>query len=149
MSISGTDRSVMADQKFFELEIISPDRIFYQGKASMVELNTSEGEIGVYKDHIPLTTILVPGIVTITEASGKKEAAVHAGFIEILKEKITILAEIAEWPEEIDVNRANEAKLRAERRIQTHTSDVNVTRAEMALRKALIRIELAGTEWHK
>ena len=144
MSMSGTDRSFMADEKFFELEIISPDRIFYQGKASMVELNTSEGEIGVYKNHIPLTTILVPGIVTITEASGKKEAAVHAGFIEILKEKITILAEIAEWPEEIDTNRAKEAKVRAERRIQTHPSDINVTRAEMALRKALIRIELAG-----
>ena len=62
----------------------------------------------------------------------------------MLKEKITILAEIAEWPEEIDINRAKEAKVRAERRIQTHPSDINVTRAEMALRKALIRIELAG-----
>ena len=141
MYMSGTDRSFMADEKFFELEIISPDRIFYQGKASMVELNTSEGEIGVYKNH--------PGIVTITEASGKKEAAVHAGFIEILKEKITILAEIAEWPEEIDINRANEARQRAERRIQAHTSEINVTRAEMSLRKALIRIELAGTAAHK
>ena len=74
----------MADENLFTLQIISPDRIFYEGEASFVEMVTSEGEIGVYKNHIPMTNILVPGIVKIHESNGVKEAAVHAGFVEIL-----------------------------------------------------------------
>ena len=56
----------MAEDRNFELEIITPDRVFYKGQASMVEFNTTEGEIGVYKDHIPLTVIIKPGVLTIT-----------------------------------------------------------------------------------
>lgn len=133
----------MAADNLFDLEIITPDRVFYSGKAKMLELNTVEGEIGIYKNHIPLTTVLVPGIATITEAEGKREAALHAGFMEILNEKITILAEVAEWPDEIDRHRAEEAKVRAERRMQTNDANMNMTRAELALHKALVRLELA------
>lgn len=71
------------------MEIITPDRVFYTGKATMIEFNTSEGEIGVYKNHIPLTTVLVPGVVTITSDEGLKTAAVHAGFAEILSDRVT------------------------------------------------------------
>lgn len=134
----------MAEEKLFQLKIICPDRIFYDGEASMVELTTSEGEVGIYKEHIPMTMILVPGILKIKEAQGVKEAALHAGFIEILPETITILAEVAEWPEEIDVNRAKEAKVRAERRIATKDPNINLVRAETALKKSLIRLELGG-----
>ncbi|MDO5422090.1 MAG: ATP synthase F1 subunit epsilon [Eubacteriales bacterium] len=133
----------MADDKFFDLKIITPNRIFYEGKASMIELNTSEGQIGVYKKHIPLTTIIQPGVAVITEGDTKREAALHAGFMEITQEKVTILAEVAEWPEEIDRNRAEEARVRAERRMQMRDPNINLARAEMALRKALIRLELA------
>lgn len=136
----------MADDKMFELNIIAPERIFYQGKASMVELTTSEGEVGIYKNHIPMTMLIVPGIVTITEADGQKKAAIHSGFMEILQDKITIMAEIAEWPEEIDENRAKEAQIRAERRLKMKDPQVNVGRAEMALRKALVRLELKGQQ---
>ena len=76
------------ENKYFQLEIITPDRVFYKGEASMVEFTSVDGEMGVYKHHIPLTTVLVPGIVTITEANGKKEAAIHAGFVQILGEKV-------------------------------------------------------------
>ena len=134
----------MAADNLFDLKIITPDRVFYSGKASFLELNTVEGEIGIYKDHIPMTTVLEPGIATITEEGGnKKEAALHTGFMEILGDRITILAEIAEWPDEIDRNRAQEAKIRAERRLQNDKSNINITRAELALHKALVRIELA------
>ena len=134
----------MAADNLFDLKIITPDRVFYSGKASFLELNTVEGEIGIYKNHIPMTTVLEPGIATITEEGGnKKEAALHTGFMEILGDRITILAEIAEWPDEIDRNRAQEAKIRAERRLQNDKSNINITRAEMALHKALVRIELA------
>lgn len=134
----------MAADNLFDLKIITPDRVFYSGKASFLELNTVEGEIGIYKNHIPMTTVLEPGIATITEEGGnKKEAALHTGFMEILGDRITILAEIAEWPDEIDRNRAQESKIRAERRLQNDKSNINITRAELALHKALVRIELA------
>ena len=134
----------MAADNLFDLKIITPDRVFYSGKASFLELNTVEGAIGIYKNHIPMTTVLEPGIATITEEGGnKKEAALHTGFMEILGDRITILAEIAEWPDEIDRNRAQEAKIRAERRLQNDKSNINITRAELALHKALVRIELA------
>lgn len=130
------------ESKFFRLEIITPDRKFYEGEASMVEFTSTEGEMGVYKHHIPLTAVLAPGIVTITEAEGKKEAAIHAGFVEILPEKVTFLAEIAEWPEEIDITRAEAARARAEERIRNHTAEIDVARAEIALKKALVRIDI-------
>ena len=133
----------MADDKYFELEIITPDRVFWKGQASMLELNTSEGQVGIYKRHIPMTMILAPGIMTIHLEGENKEAAVHAGFIEILPDKISVMAEIAEWPEEIDENRAKEAEQRAERRLQTHDPRIDTSRAEVALKKALVRLELA------
>ncbi len=133
----------MADQsKFFRLQVISPDRIFYDGDVEMVELTTSEGEMGVLKGHIPLTAILVPGILRIKEDGQVRKAALHDGFVEVFQDHMTILAESCEWPEEIDVNRAKEAKIRAERRLSSGDDNVNIARAEMALRKSLIRIEL-------
>lgn len=133
----------MADNSF-TLQIISPDRIFYEGEVEFVEMVTSEGEIGVYKNHIPMTSILVPGVVKIHEDGGVKEAAIHAGFVEILSDKIIVMAEIAEWPDEIDVNRANEAKERAENRLKKDSSDIDIARAEAALRRSLTRIQLKG-----
>lgn len=134
----------MADaNKLFKVEIITPERVFYNGDASMIEFTTTEGDIGVYKNHIPLTAVLSPGIVKVTEGAGVKKAAVHSGFVEILGDKVTLLAEIAEWPDEIDKNRAQEAKMRAERRLKVKEAGLDVRRAEIALKKALVRIEVA------
>lgn len=102
----------MADEnKVFDVEIITPDRVFFTGTATMIEFNTAAGELGVYARHIPLTTVLAPGVVTIHK-QGEEDiiAAVHSGFAEILPEKVTLLAEIAEWPNEIDKARAEAAK---------------------------------------
>ena len=133
----------MADN-MFQVEIITPDRVFFTGKADMIEFNTIQGQIGVYRNHIPLTTVLEPGLVTIHEGDVQKVAAVHAGFAEILKDKVTLLAEVAEWPEEIDVNRAEAAKQRAQERLQHKDTEVDIKRAEFALHKALTRIDAAG-----
>lgn len=132
----------MASESAFELKIITPDRIFYEGMAEMVEFNTTEGEIGVYKRHIPMTVIIKPGILTITEEDGTKEAALHAGFAEILPDKITIMAEIVEWPAEIDEERAEHAKERAMDRIHNRTTETDIARAETALQRAIARIEV-------
>lgn len=132
----------MADNNLFTLKIITPERVFYEGPVSMVEFNTTEGEIGIYKKHVPMTVIVNPGILTITEEEGTKEAALHAGFAEILQEEVVILAEIIEWPEEIDLNRAQAAKERAEERLRSKTPETDILRAETALQRALARIHV-------
>lgn len=129
--------------RYFKLQVIAPDRVFLEEEADMIELTTTEGEIGVLKDHIPLTAIVAPGILRIKKDGEVKEAALHEGFLEILGDKVVILAESCEWPEEIDINRANEAKTRAERRLKSADAEVNATRAELALRRSLVRLSLA------
>lgn len=131
----------MADDRNFILKIITPDRVFYEEEVSMVEFNTIEGEVGIYKDHIPMTMIVAPGILTITRDEEVSEAALHAGFAEVLPDKVTILAEIIEWPEEIDLERAEEAKSRAEERIKEHAPGTDMKRAELSLKRAVARIE--------
>ena len=132
----------MADN-IFKVEIITPDRVFYKGESDFIEFTSMSGELGVYKNLIPMTTVLAPGLVTIHNGEEEKVAAVHAGFAEILGDKVTLLAELAEWPDEIDVSRAESAKERAEERLANHTAEIDVKRAEFALRKALIRIDAA------
>ena len=130
----------MAD--LFKLHVITPERRFYDGEASMVELTTTEGDIGVYRNHIPLTAIVAPGVLKIHEEGEVKEAALISGFIEILPERITIMAEVAEWPDEIDANRAEEARIRAERRLKEESGEIDTMSAELALRRALVRLSL-------
>lgn len=130
----------MAEDRNFDLEIITPDRVFYKGQASMVEFNTTEGEIGVYKDHIPTTVIIKPGVLTITSEE-KKIAALHSGFATILQDKVTILAEIIEWADEIDHERANASRERAENRIREGHEETDMARAETSLLRAMARIK--------
>ena len=133
--------------KLFGVKVICPEKVFFDGEAEMLELKTTEGEIGIFADHIPLTAVIAPGIMRIKNSEGTKEAALNEGFIEILGDKVIILAESCEWPEDIDVARAREAKTRAEARLKGSAGDFDGKRAEIALRKALLRIDLA--EKHK
>ena len=132
----------MADNNSFLLRVITPDRVFYENQVQMVEFDTTEGEIGVLPGHIPMTVIIRPGILTITEAGGDKEAALHAGFAEILPGRVTILAEIIEWPDEIDEERATAALERAKARLREKASTTDLARAELALQRAVARIEV-------
>jgi len=130
----------MAENNLFQLKIITPERVFFEGEVKMVEFNTTEGEIGIYKGHIPLTVIVDPGILTITTEEGPRNAALHAGFAEILPDKVTILAELVEWPSEIDAKRAAAAKERAEQRLANKGPEIDVDRATIALKKAICRL---------
>ena len=126
----------------FELKIITPERVFFEGMVDMLEMNTTEGEIGILPGHIPMTVIIKPGVAKIYETNGEtKEAAIHAGFVEILPDKVTVLAEIAEWPGEIDIARAEAARARAEARLQEKSPEMDMARAEIALLRALARID--------
>lgn len=132
----------MADNNSFQLRIITPDRVFYEGEVDMVEFNTTEGQVGILPGHIPLTVIVKPGILHISEPEGEREAALHSGFAEILPDKITILAEIIEWPEEIDEHRAEAAMQRAQERLRLKEAGTDIVRAEIALQKAITRIQV-------
>lgn len=131
----------MADH--MKLKIVAPERIFYEGDASFLEFTTTEGDMGIYPNHIPLTAIIAPGVLRIHDNEEIKEAALMSGFIQILPDAITILAESVEWPEEIDANRAKEAEIRARRRIEDG-SGVDVNRAELALKRALLRLRMTN-----
>ena len=133
----------MADNNLFELKMIEPDGMFFEGEGEFLEFTSVEGQMGVYKNHIPLTTILEPCVVKIHANGETKKAAVLGGFIEIQKERITILAEDANWPEEIDVERAKAAKQRAEERLNQKEAGLDVVRAEAALKRAVARIGAA------
>ena len=122
----------MAENKMM-VRVIAPERVFYEGEASFLEFNTIEGIIGLYPKHIPMTVVVAPGVLKIREDGGDKEAALHSGFAEILAESV-------EWPDEIDIHRAEEAKIRAERRIHDNSQDID--RAELALKRAMLRLEM-------
>lgn len=131
----------MAD-KLMDIKIMAPDRTFYEGRVSFIEFNTTEGILGIYPKHIPMTVVIAPGVLKIVDEHGEtKEAALHSGFAEILSDSITMLAESVEWPDEIDVKRAEEARIRAERRIKDNTQDMN--RAELALKRSVVRMQLS------
>ena len=132
----------MADKNAFFLRIVTPDRVFYENQVDMVEFNTTEGEIGILPGHIPMTVIVKPGVLNITERESEKKAALHAGFAEILPEGVTILAEIIEWPEEVDADRARAARERAEKRLQGKAPNTDIAKAETALLRALARIQV-------
>ncbi|MGL5258627.1 MAG: ATP synthase F1 subunit epsilon [Lachnospiraceae bacterium] len=132
----------MADEKSFHLKVITPDRSFYDNDVHMVEFNTIEGELGIYPGHLPMTVIIKPGVLVITEGEEKKRAALHSGFVEILPDEITILAEVIEWPEEIDQDRAEAAKERATKKLAEQLSNTELAKAETALARSVARISV-------
>ncbi len=135
----------MADADF-ELKIITPERVMYTHPVRRIIFRTTEGEMAVLKGHIPLTAVIdssVFHILTAADDEPEKELtlAVHEGFIEIRPDRVTLLTESAEWPEEIDPERAERAKKRAEERIHNPGPGIDARRAELALRRSLVRLE--------
>ncbi len=123
------------------LRVVSPTRLVYEGEVNMVIVRTVEGDIGVLPGHENLTTILSMGLLRIVTGDTEEVISVLGGFCEVSQEGVTILSDAAELPSEIDVNRAKEAKERAEERLKSSEKVSDVQRAELALRRALIRLE--------
>ena len=127
----------------FTLEIVTPDRKFFEEEVDMVVVRGVEGDIGILKNHTPLVTPLDIGRIKIKQNDKTREAAIAGGYVEIRKHKTTIITDSAEWPDEIDVERAKAAKERAEKRMNSE-SELDLVRAQVALRKALNRINVAN-----
>ena len=128
----------------FHLEIVTPDRHFFEGKVDMVIVRGMEGDLAILKDHSPIATPLKIGRVRIFQDDVERIAAVVNGYITARDNKVTIVTEAAEWPDEIDLQRAEESKIRAEALLQKQEDNINHTRARAALQRAINRIEVSS-----
>ncbi|RTE08977.1 F0F1 ATP synthase subunit epsilon [Paenibacillus whitsoniae] len=130
----------------FLLEIVTPERKVYAEDVNMVSVKGVAGELGILPNHIPLVTPLKIAPITVKKQGQKDQVlAVNGGFMEVRKDKVVILAESAELPEQIDVDRAKAAKERAEKRLaETKQENVDFKRAEASLQRALNRIGVSG-----
>ncbi|SHE96986.1 F-type H+-transporting ATPase subunit epsilon [Seinonella peptonophila] len=128
-----------------QLDIVTPERRVYSEQVTMVIARAAEGDIGILPQHAPLVSPLKVTAVQIKTPKGEQRVAVGGGFIEVRPDHITILAESAELPDEIDLDRAVAAKKRAEERIeQKSISEDDLVRAKVALDRANVRIEVAN-----
>jgi len=127
----------------FKLKIVTPYRNFYEDMVEKIVVQGSEGEMAILNDHIPLVTPLAVGKMVIINDDKEQEAILAGGFIQIGAGEVTIVAEAAEWPNEIDVDRAKAAKDRAESRLKERSEKTDVKRAGESLKKATVRIGIA------
>lgn len=134
----------MADT--FKLEIVTPEKKVIDTAAEEVQIPGKNGYLGILPGHAPLITELSVGEITFREHAGEQRLAVAWGFAEVLPDKVTILAESAERPSDIDVARARKAKERAEQRLTSGDTSVDVDRALDALHRAEARIDVASNK---
>jgi F-type H+-transporting ATPase subunit epsilon len=128
----------------FQLEIVTPEKKVVDTAASEVQIPGKNGYLGILPGHAPLITELAIGEITFRTGAEEQRLALAWGFAEVLPGKVTILAETAERPAEIDVERARKAKARAEERLASGDPNVDVERSLEALHKAETRLEVAG-----
>jgi F-type H+-transporting ATPase subunit epsilon len=131
----------MADT--FQLEIVTPEKKVVDTAATEVQIPGKNGYLGVLPGHAPLITELAVGEIKYRSGSDEQRLAVAWGFAEVLPGRVTILAETAERPSEIDVERARKAKERAEERLTSGDTNVDVERSLNALHKAEARLDVA------
>lgn len=129
----------------FLLEIVTPDRYFFEGQVDMVIVRGMEGDLAILKGHSPIATPLKICKVRIFQDKVERVAALAQGYITAIDDKVTIVAEAAEWPDEIDVERAEEAKKRADALLQQKSDEINYARARAALQRAINRIEVSSS----
>ncbi|RBP04783.1 F0F1 ATP synthase subunit epsilon [Rossellomorea aquimaris] len=126
-----------------KVNIVTPDGPVYDSEVEMVSTKAQSGELGILPGHIPMVAPLQIGAVRLKKGGNTELVAVSGGFLEVRPEQVTILAQSAETAEAIDVQRAKEAKGRAEDRMQAQQDDVDFRRAELALKRAMNRINVS------
>ena len=126
------------------LEVVTPERLLVSEQVDEVQLPGAEGYFGVLPGHTPLLATLQVGELWYRVGQEKRYLAVAFGFAEVLPDRVTVLAQIAERPEDIDVPRAEAARTRAEERIAQPQTDIDFERARIAMMKSLIRLQVAA-----
>jgi F-type H+-transporting ATPase subunit epsilon len=129
----------------FSLRVVSVERSLFEGDVEFLVANGADGELGVLAKHAPLMTILKPGPLRIQETIGGEEEVlfVGGGFLEVLPDRVTVLADVAERAEEISVERAEEARRRAQERLAGTLTTAEEVEFQQALAVAEARLRLA------
>lgn len=131
--------------KTIKVSVVTPDGPVYDSEVEMVSAKASSGELGILPGHIPLVAPLTISSVRLKKGGNTEQVAVSGGFLEVRPDKVTILAQAAELPSDIDVTRAKSAKERAEQRLnQSKSENVDHKRAELALKRAMNRLDVGG-----
>ena len=126
-----------------KLEIVTAERLVYEDQVNSVVAPGIEGQLGILPHHAALLTTLQPGELTIRK-EGEEDVymAISGGFLEVMNNRVVVLADTAERVDEIDEGRAEEAKRRAEEQLDTRTEDVNLERALTAIMRSQTRLKL-------
>jgi F-type H+-transporting ATPase subunit epsilon len=130
----------------FQLEIVTPEKLVVKDQAEEMQIPGKNGYLGILPGHAPLITELAVGQISYRNGSETHYLCVAWGFAEVLPDKVTILAETAERGEDVDCQRAQKAKERAEQRLASNDPQVDVPRAQNALARANTRLEAAAKE---
>jgi F-type H+-transporting ATPase subunit epsilon len=126
------------------LEIVTPEKLAYQDEVDSVQLPGSEGELGVLPHHAPLISTLGAGELRLRKGSQEESFAIVGGFLQVLPDKVVVMAETADMASEIDLEKAQEARRNAEKAIETgFVEAADLAAARAALQTALIRISVA------
>jgi F-type H+-transporting ATPase subunit epsilon len=124
-------------------EIVTAERVVYSDEVDVLVAPGIEGDLGILPQHAPLMTMLQPGELTVRKDGEEQSIFVSGGFLEVQGNKVTVLADTAERAEEIDVERAEQARRRAEERASLPAGQADHARAQAALLRSLVRIKVA------
>ncbi|AJA49618.1 ATP synthase epsilon chain [Clostridium pasteurianum DSM 525 = ATCC 6013] len=128
-----------------KLNILTPMEKFYEGDVSEVNTSTTSGGIGILPQHSPFIGLLIPTVTKLKFDDGsEKSLFTSTGILQVTKEEIKIIVDDAEWPEDIDIDRAEKAKERAEERLHKNDPNIDARRAEIALQRAIARMKTKG-----
>lgn len=127
----------------FDLKIITPEKLVFEGKAQKLVARTTEGDVGIYARHIDYVAALSIGRLIVTFENEVKTAALADGFITVHKGEVTILTDFLEWSHEIDVERAEQAKAHAETNLKNQLSTSEQNYMEVNLKKSINRLNVA------
>lgn len=125
------------------LELVTAERVVLEEDADMVIAPAADGQVGILPHHAPFLTTLRPGELRVRRGGSEQELIVTGGFMEVLNDKVTILADAAERVEEIDLARAEEARRRAAEALANRQAGVDTAGAELAMRRAVVRLSVA------
>lgn len=128
----------------FKLQIITPEKTFFDGETDQIIVRTTVGDVGILNGHEPYCAALGIGQLRVRINGEFRRAATSGGIIKVSKEKTVILVQTCEWADEIDLNRAEAAKSTAEERMKSAKGDNELRMAEAKLRRALNRIDTAS-----
>jgi len=126
------------------LDIVTPEKVVFSEEVEFVVAPGVEGELGILPEHAPLVSALKIGVLRVQQDGKTFKVAVTGGFIEVKNSRIVVLADAAEREDQIDTERAEAAKQRAEQRLANRSAGVDVARAELALQRSMARLKAAG-----